>query len=280
MIKFYQIKLTPIRLKKYFCQMDIVYTILEIIQHHYLLILAFFGTAVLYASVGFGGGSSYAALLSLTGLPYLQFRAISLLCNIAVVSNGTVMYAKNKLLDWKKVLPLVLLSVPFSFLGGFMKIEKQVFYVFLGISLLLVGILMLFSKYLVPKDIENNPPKSNFYKNALIGGLIGFISGIVGIGGGVFLAPFLHLTRWDSSKKIAATTSFFILVNSVSGILGQILNPSFVIDYYLSSVLIISVFLGGLIGSRLSTKTFDQKTIKQITAVLIVFVGIKVLFFS
>lgn len=260
--------------------MDFLYSFVEVVHQHYALVLAFFAVAVLYSSVGFGGGSSYAALLSLTGLPYIQFRAISLLCNVVVVSNGTLMYAKNKFFNWKKIFPLVILSVPLSFLGGFIKIEKHFFLILLGVSLLVAGILMLIKFDNSSKNQPNNREKSSFVKNALIGGAIGFVSGMVGIGGGVFLAPLLHLTRWNSPKKIAAASSFFILVNSIAGLVGQIQNLDFVIDYYLTSLLIVAVFLGGRIGTKLSVKTLKPQTIKKITAVLIIFVGVKILFFS
>ena len=114
-------------------------------------------------------------------------------------------------------------------------------------------------------------------KNASYGGIIGFISGMVGIGGGVFLAPLLHLTHWDTPKKIAATTSFFILVNSIAGLLGQYSNPDFIIDWNLTSVLLITVFVGGQIGSRISTQYFTPMQLKKATAILIAFVGLRIL---
>ena len=256
--------------------MELLFSIFEIFQQNYLLILAFFAVAILYSSVGFGGGTSYAALLSLTNIPFVQFRAISLLCNITVVSNGSYIYAKNKLYNWKKVLPLVLFSVPFAFLGGFIKIEKRIFYLILGISLLIAAILMFISKYVVQKKGSETVTKFSYFKNALFGGGIGFFSGMVGVGGGVFLAPLLHLTKWDSPKRIAATSSFFILVNSIAGLIGQFQNPDFTINIPLVICLIFAVFLGGQIGSKLSLK-IDPKLIKIITAILIGFVGFRIL---
>jgi uncharacterized membrane protein YfcA len=172
--------------------MEFYHLILESLQQHYLLIIAFFFIAILYASVGFGGGSSYSALLSLTEIPFIQFRAISLLCNITVVFSGSYLFYKNKLLDWKKVLPLVFFSVPLAFLGGFLKIDKGVFYIILSIALIVASGMMLFSKLPIKKNKVEHKTDFNFLKNSLIGGTIGFISGMVGIGGGVFLAPLLH----------------------------------------------------------------------------------------
>lgn len=256
--------------------MGISTSILEILQQHYLLIIAFFFIAILYSSVGFGGGSSYLAILSLTGIAFIEIRAISLLCNVVVVSGGTYLFAKNKLLDLKKVLPLVLLSVPFAFLGGFLKIEQKIFYIVLATTLIVAGIFMLISRFLDTESMSYK--KTNSIKNASIGGVIGFVSGMVGIGGGVFLAPLLHITKWESPKKIAATSSLFILVNSIAGLIGQVQNPEFKIDPIFIIVLLLAVFIGGQIGSRLSVNVLNPKIIKLITALLIAFVGIKILF--
>ncbi|MCF6350468.1 MAG: sulfite exporter TauE/SafE family protein [Flavobacteriaceae bacterium] len=256
--------------------MELLTLFLEIIQQHFLLIIAFFWIAILYSSVGFGGGSSYLAILSLTGIAFIEIRTISLLCNVVVVSGGTYLFAKNKLLDFKKVLPLVSLSVPMAFLGGFLKIQERFFFIFLAFALIIAAILMFVSNNL--KSQKNLIKRNKTYKNAFYGGLIGFVSGIVGIGGGVFLAPLLHLTKWDRPKKIAATTSLFILVNSVAGLLGQMQNAEFRLDFYITFVLLVVVFVGGQIGSRLSVAILDPKIIKIVTALLIAFVGIKILF--
>lgn len=253
--------------------MDI--SIIEIFQQNYLVIIAFFLIAVIYSSVGFGGGSSYLAILSLTGIAFIEIRAISLLCNVVVVSSGTYLFAKNKLLDIKKVLPLVLISVPFAFLGGFLKIDQQYFYTILALTLIIAGLFILISRFIHTEN--RNYKNTNLIKNASFGGVIGFVSGMVGIGGGVFLAPLLHLTKWDSPKKIAATSSLFILVNSIAGLIGQVQNPDFEINPTFTIILLLIVFIGGQIGSRLSVNVLNPKTIKVITALLIAFVGFKIL---
>ncbi len=134
---------------------------------------------------------------------------------------------------------------------------------------------MWLSKKIVAADEKTN--KSKPIKNATYGGVIGFISGMVGIGGGIFLAPLLHLTNWDTPKKIAATASFFILVNSIAGLFGQYSNPDFKIDWSLTSILLITVFIGGQIGSRISTNSFTPIQLKKATAILIAFVSIRIL---
>ncbi len=250
--------------------------ILNAILLNWEIILLFFVIAILYSSVGFGGGSSYLAILALTGLAFIQIRAIALLCNIVVVTGGTYIFAKNGHYNWKKVLPLVLLSVPMAFVGGYLKISQMFFFVLLGITLLVAALLMWFSKNISNFQLKNKKKKSTI-KDASIGGTIGFISGMVGIGGGVFLAPVLHLTNWDTPKKIAATSSFFILVNSISGLIGQFQNPDFFIEPKITFILMFTVFIGGQIGSRLSANFISSFVLKRITAIIIAIVGIRIL---
>lgn len=248
---------------------------IELFTSHYFLIILFFFIALLYSSVGFGGGSSYLAVLALTGIAYTQIRSIALICNIVVVTTNVILYTKKELYNWKKVLPLVFFSVPMAFLGGFLQINEVVFFILLGITLLIASITMFIFKRTIFSSEGNN--QNSITKNSFYGGIIGFISGMVGIGGGVFLAPLLHLTNWDVPKKIAATASFFILVNSVAGLVGQATNPDFIINWQLTLVLLVTVFIGGQIGHRLSGKFFSPTQLKKATALLIAFVGVRIL---
>tara|TARA_R110002096_G_scaffold132931_1_gene283528 strand:+ start:852 stop:1544 length:693 start_codon:yes stop_codon:yes gene_type:complete len=225
--------------------------------------------------VGFGGGSSYLAILALTGIVFTQIRSTSLLCNIVVVTGNVFLFYQQKIIDFKKITPLVLLSIPLAFLGGYLKISQQFFFILLGFTLLFAAITMWLSKRIISSDEKNNNVKP--FKNASYGGIIGFISGMVGIGGGIFLAPLLHLTNWDTPKKIAATASFFILVNSIAGFIGQYSNPDFIIDWNLTSILLITVFIGGQIGSRISHKFLSPIQLKKATAILIAFVSTRIL---
>lgn len=240
------------------------------------IISLFFLIALLYSSVGFGGGSSYLAVLALTSLAFTHIRAIALLCNIVVVLGGTYIYIKNKLFNWKKIIPLVLISIPMAFIGGYLKISQTFFFILLGITLLIAAVLMWTSKY-ISKKAENSEFKNSIKKDISYGGAIGFISGMVGIGGGIFLAPLLHLTKWDVPKRIAATSSFFILVNSVAGLAGQYLNPNFSIEPTITLILMLTVFIGGQIGSRLSVKFISPIKLKKTTALLIAFVALRIL---
>ena len=247
----------------------------DLILANWLIIILFFVVATLYSSVGFGGGSSYLAILALTGIAFTQIRATALLCNIVVVGGNVILYHQQKKIDWKKITPLILFSIPFSYLGGFLKINQEIFFILLGFTLFFAAITMWISKKIVTNKLEG--VNNNVINNGLTGGFIGFISGMVGIGGGIFLAPILHFTNWNTPKKIAATASIFILVNSISGFFGQYLNPDFKINWNLTIILLITVFLGGQIGSRLSSQYFSQIQIKKATAVLIGIVSIRIL---
>jgi uncharacterized membrane protein YfcA len=252
--------------------MDIQF-VFELINSNWLIILLFFIVAILYSSVGFGGGSSYLAILALTGILFTQIRATALLCNIIVVSGNVYLFHKKKIIDWKKIIPLVTLSIPFAFFGGYLKISNQLFFILLGVTLLFAAITMWLSNKIVSGEENKTKP----IKNVAYGGIIGFVSGMVGIGGGIFLAPLLHLTSWDTPKKIAATASLFILVNSIAGLFGQYSNPNFEIDWSLTSILLFTVFIGGQIGSRISNKILTPYQLKKATAILIAFVSIRIL---
>jgi uncharacterized membrane protein YfcA len=249
--------------------------IFETLVQYWHIILLFFAVAILYSSVGFGGGSSYLAILALTGILFTQIRATALLCNIIVVTGNVYLFIQGKELDWKKIIPLVFISIPLAYLGGKLKISQNLFFVLLGFTLLFAAITMWISKRIISSDEQSL--KINTTRSASFGGVIGFISGMVGIGGGIFLAPLLHLTNWDTPKKIAATASFFILVNSIAGLLGQYSNPDFYIDWNLTSILLITVFIGGQIGSRMSNNYFTPIQLKKATAILIALVGIRIL---
>ncbi len=246
-------------------------------MEHWEILLLFFTIAVLYSSVGFGGGSSYLAILALYGFEYHLLRATALFCNIIVVAFGSYIFFRNRHFKWKKMLPLVIISMPLAYLGGSIRIDETSFFIILGIVLIIAAILMWFQPLRSISSVPVKAKKSKLLINSGLGGGIGFLSGMVGIGGGIFLAPLLHLLRWDGPKTIAATASFFILVNSIAGLIGQMSNPKFNVDWQLAVFLMVSVFAGGQIGSRLGAIRFRPGLVKALTAVLVAFVGIRIL---
>lgn len=248
---------------------------LALLGEYWYLIFLFFLVATLYSSVGFGGGSSYLAILALTGIAFTEIRATALLCNIVVVSGNVFLYHQQKKIVWKKIIPLILTSVPLAYLGGYIQVTKDFFFILLGFTLLFAALTMWFSKSFLASS-EKVDSKNNL-KNSLIGGVVGFVSGMVGIGGGIFLAPLLHLINWNTPKKIAAAASVFIFANSISGLAGQYSNPEFSINWQLTTALLITVFLGGQLGNRISNKRFTQIQIKKVTAILIAYVSLRIL---
>ena len=245
-------------------------------MQHWEIIIFFLVIAFVYASVGFGGGSSYLAILSLYNLPIPEMKLTALICNIIVVTGGTIIYIRSKQVDWKKVLPLVVVSVPLAYVGAKMKLSQDTFFIILGCSLMLAAFL-LWIRYRYVSEEEAITHKANYVKDGSLGGAIGFLSGIVSIGGGIFLSPVLNLMKWDTPKKIAATASLFILVNSISGIAGQLSTLKSSVDYTRIGLLCAAVFIGGQIGSRLGAVKFNQLVVRRVTAVVVFAAGAEVL---
>ncbi|WP_153800682.1 sulfite exporter TauE/SafE family protein [Foetidibacter luteolus] len=244
-------------------------------MEHLEIVFFFLVIAFVYSSVGLGGGSSYLAILALYHLPFAEMRLTALLCNIIVVTGGTIVFIKNKQVNWRKIIPLVAVSIPLAYAGASLKISQDTFFIVLGFSLLVAGALL----WLKTKNaiVGANGNNANYVRDGLLGGAIGFLSGMVGIGGGIFLSPLLNLSRWDVPKRIAATASVFILVNSVAGIAGQLKNLPAEINYTRILLLCLAVLAGGQIGSRMAALKFNQLAVKRITAVVVFAAGVEVL---
>ena len=196
-----------------------------------ILSILFFVTAILYASVGFGGGSTYLALLLVFGVPYYIFPVIALICNIFVVSGNSFNYIKAGNLNLKLLIPYLIGSVPLAYIGGSLPVDKNLFEILLFLVLTFAGIMLLikFKSY----DDENKKYKNiPIIISILIGGILGFISGAVGIGGGIFLSPILFLLKAEKPKVIVTTASLFILINSISGVLGQFTKENVINDLF------------------------------------------------
>ena len=236
------------------------------------LAISFLATATLYSSVGFGGGSTYLALLLIWGIPYSIFPVIALSCNIIVVSGNCFNYIKAGNLNLKLLLPYLIGSIPFSYIGGTLPVEKKIFEILLFIVLLIAGFLLLFN-FKSYDSLNQRYRKIPILISVLIGGIVGFISGVVGIGGGIFLSPILFLLKNAKPKHIVTTASLFILINSIFGIMGQ-LTKNMVIDQIKDYwYLLIAVLIGGQIGNLLNLKIFPTRVMALITAFLVLFVA-------
>ena len=242
------------------------------------LIALFFLTAALYASVGFGGGSTYNALLVMSGTDTVIMPLIALACNIVVVSGNVFRYWRAKILDFKRYWPLVVLSVPMAFLGGSIPISQKLFMGLLAVALCFAGARLLWNSFQKANEAIPGETRLGPVPTALIGGGVGFYAGLVGIGGGIFLAPILYFARWGSAKAIAAACSFFILVNSLAGMAGQYSKLSDMGQAqaaYAYWPLLPAVFIGGLIGNYLGIFKIPEVWIKRLTAVLILYVALR-----
>ena len=240
----------------------------------FILSILFFVTAILYSSVGFGGGSTYLALLLIWDIPYYIFPVIALFCNVIVVSGNSINYVRAGNLSLRLIIPYLIGSIPFAFLGGSINIDKYIFEILLFFVLSVAGILLLInsnsfkSENIKIKEINN-------FTSILIGSILGFVSGIVGIGGGIFLSPILFLMKAGYPKQIATTASLFILINSISGILGQLTKENVINEILNYWPLFIVVLLGGQLGNFLNLRFLSNKILAVMTSLLVIFVAIR-----
>ncbi|MDC6386987.1 sulfite exporter TauE/SafE family protein [Flagellimonas taeanensis] len=235
--------------------------------------IVFFLIALFYSSVGFGGGSSYLAILSLFLTDFYEIRSTALILNICVVTIGTLVFIKNRVFNLKMFWPFLVVSIPFAYLGAQVRLSQTSFFLVLGGALILAGIFMLLR--FVKKKLESREFSNP--KKLLLGGSIGLLSGISGIGGGIFLSPVLNLLKWANPRVVASLASVFILVNSVSGLIGLNVAGTFKLNQELMFKLIIAVVVGGAIGSYLSNKKFNLKFLGVLTGILVLYVGLRLI---
>lgn len=246
-----------------------------------LLTFFFFLTALVYSSAGFGGGSTYLALLALFNFPYLLMPKVALLCNLVVVSGGVYHHIKTNHFSFRPVFPFIITSIPFAYWGGSILISKRVFLFLLALSLAVAGGRLLFLKE-PPKEKTKPSWKMAMCIGLPLGALLGFVSGMIGIGGGIFLAPVLYFLGWGTGHQIAAGASFFILVNSLFGLMGHLNKGLLLSSNELLSgnewilPLVLAVFVGGQIGSRLSVGRISVSHLQRITALLILSVSARI----
>ena len=242
-----------------------------------ILSILFFVTAILYASVGFGGGSTYLALLLLWGVPYFIFPVVALTCNIIVVSGNCFNYIRAGNLNLKLLIPYLIGSIPLAFIGGSLPIEKEFFEILLFVVLTIAGALLLFKFNSYDDKIEIFR-KIPILVSILIGGILGFVSGVAGVGGGIFLSPILFLLKAGKPKHIVTTASLFILINSLSGIFGQLTKSTVLNEIQNYWFLFLAVLIGGQIGNFLNLKIFPTRILALVTAALVLFVAIRMAF--
>ena len=241
----------------------------------FILSILFFVTAILYSSVGFGGGSTYLALLLIWDIPYYIFPVLALVCNVIVVSGNSFNYIRTGNFNSKLLLVYLVGSIPFAFLGGSIAVEKKFFEIILFVVLSLAGFFLLISnRNYSEKIIKINNINPLF--SIMIGSVIGFTSGIVGIGGGIFLSPILFLLKAAHPKQIVTTASLFILLNSISGILGQLTKENVLNELFNYYPLFLVVLIGGQIGNFLNLKFLSNRLLAILTSLLVIFVAMRI----
>lgn len=241
---------------------------------------AFALVAGLYASVGFAGGSSYTALLVLAGISLPLVPVISLACNIVVSAGGVLHFARAGHLPCWRALPLLVLSVPMAWIGGWLPISGPMLATLLGASLLVAGLLLLFGPDHSATRAPVNPHSRPGLLAMAIAAPLGLLSGVVGIGGGIFLAPFLHLIGWDSARRIAGTAALFILANSLAGIAGQLAKlddgalMAQALDWW---PLALAVLIGGQLGSIIGSAHLPPAIIRRVTGLVVLIAAARLL---
>lgn len=241
------------------------------------LALAFFVTALLYSSVGFGGGSTYNALLALALADISTVPVIALACNIIVVAIGSWRFVRGGHLSWPRFWPLAMLSIPAALLGGYLPVPAWLFVGLLALALAASGLLMLWQP-LWRRDAGSSAGSAGRPADFASGAALGLLAGITGIGGGIYLSPLLHLRRWGDSKAIAGTCALFILVNSIGGLIGQLLKSGAEATLHVLQLnwpLFPAVALGGLIGATLGSLKLSNDLMRILTALLILYVAVR-----
>ena len=230
--------------------------------------------ALVYSAAGFGGGSAYLAIMALAGVATERMPLLALLCNLVVVASGAWHFTRARQVQWSLLWPFLVGSVPMSLLGGRIHVGRAALSMLLGVSLAAAGGLLLRAEAASVEASTLLLPKRS--TSTLLGAGLGLLSGMIGIGGGVFLAPLLLHRRWAAPRQVAALCSFFIFVNSLAGLWGQWLkNPAALHPDWM--ILVAAVFVGGQIGSQLGARRLSQTRIRQLTGALVLVAGLQIL---
>lgn len=236
-----------------------------------LIILAIFVVAVLYSSVGHGGASGYLAVMAFLSVAPGVTRPTALVLNLFVASIGFVQFWRAGHFSWRVFWPFAAASVPLAFIGGMIHLPTQIYKIVLGVVLLLAACRLAWKQ-----TASRDPKPPNVVIALLIGAGIGLLSGMVGVGGGIFLTPILVLANWSETKTAAGVSALFILVNSISGLAGNYSQLSVVpseVWFWIAAAI-----AGGILGSTLGAKKFDSLMLRRVLASVLVLAGIKLIF--
>ncbi|MBI3585786.1 MAG: sulfite exporter TauE/SafE family protein [Ignavibacteriales bacterium] len=238
--------------------------------------LLIFIVAVLYSSVGHGGASGYLAVLSLFAVAPAIMSSTALILNVLVATISLIAYYRAGHLSLKLAGPFMLLSIPAAFVGGVLDISDRTYFLILALVLLAAAFRLGIS--LSPSSAEDSNKDVNFVVSLAIGGAIGLLSGVVGVGGGIFLSPMLLLMRWADPKRTSAVSALFIVVNSLAGLGGRFLRGGF--QFGGVAPLILAAFLGGIVGSYYGANKLSGMVLRRLLAVVLVLAAIKLIITS
>jgi len=238
------------------------------------LVLAISGgilmVAFLYSSVGHAGASGYIAVMTLFGLAPIVIKPAALVLNILVACLATWQFWRAGHFSWRLFWPFAITSVPCAFVGGYLNLPTDAFNIIVGVVLLYSAVRF----FVQPKpDGEATLPKRPVAIS--IGAGLGLLSGLTGVGGGIFLTPLVILMGWARTKTASAVSALFILVNSTSGLLGNIVStkqlPFFTLTFAAAAI------LGGLFGSFLGSQRFPPILIKRLLGIVLLIAGVKLI---
>jgi uncharacterized protein len=236
-----------------------------------LIVLAVFLVAVLYSSVGHAGASGYLAVMALLSIAPQVSRPTALVLNIFVAVIAAFQFYRAGFFDWRIFASFAATSVPFAFLGGMIALPTNVHKIVLG-AVLLIAAARLAWNFTAEKQIVT----PSVWLALILGAVMGLLSGLTGVGGGIFLTPVLLLTNWTETKKAAGISAMFILVNSISGLLGnygQISNLPPSVWWWIAAAM-----AGGFIGSTLGSRRFNSMTLRRVLSVVLLIAGLKLIF--
>ncbi len=236
-----------------------------------LFYILLFVVAFFYASVGHGGASGYLALMAIFSVTPEIMKPTALMLNLFVSMVSFTQFYRGKHFDKRIFFPLALASIPLSFIGGLMVIDGDLYKKILGILLIVPIVRFLF----FANANVTTARKNNWILSLVIGGLIGLLSGMIGIGGGILLSPVLLFLKWTDQKKTAAISALFIFVNSLAGLIGQLTKGVvFSTDMF---IYVVVAFVGGLFGAYYGALKFNQTVLKNILATVLMLAVYKLL---
>jgi uncharacterized membrane protein YfcA len=241
-----------------------------------VVLTAIFAVAALYASVGHGGASGYLVVLALAGMQPREIASTALALNLAVSGAAFLAFGAAKHFDWRRSWPFILGSAPLAYVGGSMKVSDGIYFGFLAIVLFAAAVHLVWPRRLREDEAASKPVAVP--SGMAAGGAIGALSGIVGVGGGIFLSPLMIVCRWATAKQVAATSALFIFFNSLAGLAGRWSQSALAMD--VAWPLVLAALAGGVAGSHLGCRTFSTRGGRQALALVLVFAAVKAAFRS